>query len=271
MKIEEKISAGKIRSRVDELAAQISKDYEGKSLLILVLANGGIFFGVDLLRKIAVPAEVECVRISSYKNGTTSSGTPEIFGNLQPENFRGNDVLIVDDIIDTGTTLRKIRDQIENFGARSVKISAFLSKRSRRKIEIEADYVVDLLRKIAVPAEVECVRISSYKNGTTSSGTPEIFGNLQPENFRGNDVLIVDDIIDTGTTLRKIRDQIENFGARSVKISAFLSKRSRRKIEIEVDYVGFEIEDFFAVGYGLDFAGKFRNLPFIGKIVVPEA
>ncbi len=174
MKIEEKISAGKIRSRVDELAAQISKDYEGKSLLILVLANGGIFFGVDLLRKIAVPAEVECVRISSYKNGTTSSGTPEIFGNLQPENFRGNDVLIVDDIIDTGTTLRKIRDQIENFGARSVKISAFLSKRSRRKIEIEADYV------------------------------------------------------------------------------------------------GFEIEDCFAVGYGLDFAGKFRKLPVIGKIVVPE-
>lgn len=85
-----------INRRIEELGAQISRDYAGKSVTVLILANGGIFFGVDLLRAMkGISVFVECIRVSSYKNGMSSSGNPEIFGTLSVENFQDKNILIV--------------------------------------------------------------------------------------------------------------------------------------------------------------------------------
>lgn len=169
--IHQLISRERVRQRIAELGTQISKDYAGKSLTLLILANGGIFFAVDLIRS---------------------------------------------------------------------------------------------LQNISV--QFECIRVSSYQKGYTSSGNPEVFGTLSVEDFRENHILIIDDIIDTGNTLKRICEQIENFGAASVKLCTLLDKPSRRSVEMIPDYCGFKIEDKFVVGYGLDYAGKYRELPFIGFI-----
>lgn len=165
------ISKEKILERISELGEHISKDYSGKVLTVLILTNGGIFFGVDILRA--------------------------------------------------------LKD---------------------------------------IPVLVECIRVSSYKKSTESSGNPEVFGTLSSDDFYGNNILIIDDIIDTGNTLKRIKEQIENFGAASVKICTLLDKPSRRTADVKPDYSGFEVEDKFIVGYGLDYAGKYRELPYIGFI-----
>lgn len=170
-KIHQLISRERVRQRIAELGTQISKDYAGKSLTLLILTNGGIFFAVDLIRA------------------------------------------------------------IQN-----------------------------------ISVQFECIRVSSYRKGCTSSGNPEVFGTLSVEDFQGNDILIVDDIVDTGNTLKRMCEQIENFGAASVKVCALLDKPSRRTVEMHPDYCGFEVEDKFVVGYGLDYAGKYRELPFVGFI-----
>ena len=170
-KISPLISRERVRQRIAELGNQISKDYAGKSLTLLVLTNGGIFFAVDLIRS---------------------------------------------------------------------------------------------LQNISV--HLECIRVSSYGETCFSSGNPEVFGTLSVEDFHGNHVLIVDDIIDTGNTLKRICEQVENFGAESVKLCTLLDKPSRRTVKLTPDYCGFEVEDKFIVGYGLDYVGKYRELPFIGFI-----
>lgn len=104
---------------------------------------------------------------------------------------------------------------------------------------------------------------SSYGTSAQSSGFVKIRKDLDSE-VKGKDILIVEDIIDTGITLNKLRPLLEDRGANSVRLATLLSKPERRKVDVQVDYNGFEIPDAFVVGYGLDYAGRYRNLPYIG-------
>jgi hypoxanthine phosphoribosyltransferase len=126
----------------------------------------------------------------------------------------------------------------------------------------------DLMRNIDLPCEIDFMDISSYGTGTSSSGVVRILKDLE-EDITGRHVLIVEDIIDTGLTLSYIRRSLLARGPASLEICALLSKPSRRRVELDVKYLGFEVPDEFVVGYGLDFAGAYRNLPDI-CVLKPE-
>ncbi|SUT91956.1 hypoxanthine phosphoribosyltransferase [Actinobacillus lignieresii] len=128
-------------------------------------------------------------------------------------------------------------------------------------------FMADLVRLINVPVEVDFMTASSYGSGTESSRDVKILKDLDGE-IHGKDVLIVEDIIDTGFTLSKVRDILNLREPRSVAICTLLDKPSRREVEVPVEWVGFAIPDEFVVGYGIDYAQKYRNLDFIGKVVM---
>lgn len=131
-------------------------------------------------------------------------------------------------------------------------------------------FLADLLRRIPLPLTVECVPAASYHGGTTSSGKVEI-PLRDPPLLRRRGVLLVDDILDTGRTLAAVRQfLIERAGAQHVRTCVLLRKAVSRAVEIEPDYVAFDIPNEFVVGYGLDYMGHYRNLPFIG-VLTPEA
>ena len=123
-------------------------------------------------------------------------------------------------------------------------------------------FMVDLLKQVTVPVAVDFFQTSSYGN-STEPGEVRIRKDIDLS-IRGADVLLIEDIIDTGFTLRTILDLLRFRGARSVKLCALLDKSERRQVEVPIDYRGFEIEDHFVVGYGLDLADAYRNLPYIG-------
>jgi hypoxanthine phosphoribosyltransferase len=126
----------------------------------------------------------------------------------------------------------------------------------------------DLMRNIDLPCEIDFMDISSYGTGTSSSGVVRILKDLE-EDITDRHVLIIEDIIDTGLTLSYIRRSLLARGPASLEICALLSKPSRRRVELDVKYLGFEVPDEFVVGYGLDFAGAYRNLPDI-CVLKPE-
>ena len=123
-------------------------------------------------------------------------------------------------------------------------------------------FTSDLVRHIPNPVVVDFMRVSSYGNATTSSEKIRVTKDLETD-IRGKNVVIIEDIIDSGRTLRKLRDMLLARNPRALKICALVDKRARRKVEIEGDYVGFTIDDGFIVGYGIDYAEKYRNLPEI--------
>lgn len=129
-------------------------------------------------------------------------------------------------------------------------------------------FLSDLMRAIQLPLTVDFIAVSSYGNRTTTSGEVRLTKDLD-QSLDGRNVLIVEDIVDTGLTLSFLIDSFRRRGARSIKIVALLNKPSRRKIELGIDYVGFDIPDEFVVGYGLDHAEIYRNVPFIG-VLQPE-
>jgi len=123
-------------------------------------------------------------------------------------------------------------------------------------------FTSDLIRQIRNPSRVEFLRASSYGCGTTSSGEINIKNDIEGA-IEGENVIIVEDIIDSGLTLTRVRDMLKERGPKSLKICALLDKRARREVEIEGDYIGFSFDDGFVVGYGIDFAEMYRNLPDI--------
>lgn len=129
-------------------------------------------------------------------------------------------------------------------------------------------FMTDLVRQIAEPMEIDFMAISSYGNSTKSSGVVKILKDLD-SSVEGRNVIIVEDIIDTGLTLSYLIDVMERRNAKSITVCALIDKKSRRAVGLEADYVGFSIPDQFIVGYGLDYAEKHRNLPYIG-ILKPE-
>jgi len=130
-------------------------------------------------------------------------------------------------------------------------------------------FFTDLTQALSHPVEVDFIQVSSYGTGTASSGTVVLVKDITAD-VRGRDVYLVEDIVDTGTTLKDVIKLMEARHPRSVQVVALLSKPSRREIEIPVDFVGFEIDDVFVVGYGLDFAEQYRNLPDIHEFIPDE-
>ena len=129
-------------------------------------------------------------------------------------------------------------------------------------------FTADLMREIDNPVRLDCIRVSSYGLKTKSIGTPQIIYSLTLDIAR-RDVLIIDDILDTGKTLKLVRDLVVELKPASVRTCVLLDKKARREVNMEADFVGFQIPDKFVVGYGLDFAERYRNLPGIG-VLKPE-
>ena len=124
-------------------------------------------------------------------------------------------------------------------------------------------FMSDLMRKITIPCRIDFMAVSSYNGGTKSSGEVKIIKDLDKP-IEGYDLLVVEDVLDSGLTLDYILKLLKSRNPKSIKICTLLDKPQRRKVNITADYSGFEIPDEFIVGYGLDYDEKYRNLPFIG-------
>jgi len=126
-------------------------------------------------------------------------------------------------------------------------------------------FLGDLIRAMDGHVTIDFMACSSYGGGTTSTGEVRLSKDLD-SGLEGRDVIIVEDIVDTGLTLHYLQEILAARGPRSLRTACLLSKPSRRKIDVTVDYIGFTIEDRFVVGYGLDYAEQYRNLPYIGVL-----
>ena len=123
-------------------------------------------------------------------------------------------------------------------------------------------FAADLLRSLSIPAELEFIRASSYPTGTSSNGKLRL-AHMVEGPLVGRHVLLVEDIIDSGVTVNAVRRRIEKLGAASVRLAGLLDRPARRKVEVKIDFTGFVIPDRFVIGYGLDYAGLYRELPHI--------
>jgi hypoxanthine phosphoribosyltransferase len=163
----------------------------------------------------------------------------------------------------------QIRDKIAELGAQ---ITADYHGRDVVLVGVlkgSCVFLADLMRAIDLPLSIDFMSISSYKDGMKSSGDVEILKDLSNP-IRGKDVIVVEDIVDTGLTLSRLLEILESRGAESIKLASFLDKPEPRiKKELKIDYTGFVVPDKFVVGYGLDAAGRYRNLPFIAVVRNP--
>ena len=126
-------------------------------------------------------------------------------------------------------------------------------------------FMCELAKRITIPVSLDFMQVSSYGDGTKSSGVVRIAKDLD-ESIEGKEVLIVEDIIDSGRTLYYLMDILHKRNPKSISLCTLLDKPDRRERDVKVDYSGFEIPDEFVVGYGLDYAQKYRNLPYIGVV-----
>ena len=168
-----------------------------------------------------------------------------------------------DDIKEIYFTGQQIDDKVAELGAR---ITADYRDKNPLVVSVlKGSYVfmADLTRKIDAPCNVDFMVVSSYGKGTKTSGEVQIIKDIE-QPIDGRDLLIVEDILDSGVTLNYLMQVLTARGARSIRLCALLSKPVRRKVDVKVHYLGFEIPDEFVVGYGLDYAEKYRNLPYIG-------
>lgn len=126
-------------------------------------------------------------------------------------------------------------------------------------------FAADLLRRLPRMLEIECLNVASYHGGTESSGKVDFLDHKFPD-VHGRQVLVLDDILDTGRTLKAVVERMREEGAAQVKTAVLLAKDKDRAAEVEADYVGFVIGDEFVIGYGLDYKGRYRNLPYVGTL-----
>ena len=167
------------------------------------------------------------------------------------------------DIKEVLFTEQQLKDKAKELGAR---ITADYKDKNPLIVSVlKGSYVfmADLTRQIDVPCNVDFMVVSSYGKGTKTSGEVQIIKDIE-QPIDGRDLLIVEDILDSGVTLHYLMQVLMARGANSIRLCTLLSKPSRRKVEVKVDYLGYEIPDEFVVGYGLDYAEKYRNLPYIG-------
>ena len=130
-------------------------------------------------------------------------------------------------------------------------------------------FMADLMRAITIPISIDFMSVSSYGNSSVSSGKIIMKKDLE-ESIVGKNVIVIEDIVDTGRTLSYLLDNLRQRNPKSLKLCALLDKPDRRVVDINADYTGFEIPDLFVVGYGLDYAQRYRNLPYVGVLEVEE-
>jgi hypoxanthine phosphoribosyltransferase len=176
--------------------------------------------------------------------------TPAMYGDVA-------DILITED---------QIRDKVRDLGIRITRDYADTSVTLVSVLKGSLPFMADLMRAIEIPVQIDLMEVSSYGGATTeTSGLVRILKDLS-SSISGKDVLIVEDIIDTGLTLNYLLRYLRGKNPKSLRICALLDKPARRLVEIPIDYLGFTIPDEFVVGYGLDFGEFYRNLPFIGVL-----
>jgi len=124
-------------------------------------------------------------------------------------------------------------------------------------------FMSDLMKKITIPCKMDFMAVSSYGEGSESSGVVRILKDLDFE-IRDKHIILVEDIIDSGVTLTYLLKYLKARKPASIEIACLLNKKDRRKVEVNAKYIGYDVEDFFLVGYGLDFAERYRNLPYVG-------
>ena len=166
-------------------------------------------------------------------------------------------------------TEEEVDEKIKQLG---LKISEDYAGRSVHLICVlkgGAFFMCELAKRITVPVSMDFMSVSSYGNGTATSGAVKIIKDLD-EPIEDKDVLIVEDIIDSGTTLHYLTEILYKRKPASIRICTLLDKPERRTADVKVDYVGFNIPDEFVVGYGLDYAQKYTNLPYIGVVEVDK-
>ena len=167
------------------------------------------------------------------------------------------------DIKEVLFTEEQLRQKVDELGAQIT--ADYQGKNPLIVSVLKGSYVfmADLTRRINVPCQVDFMVVSSYGAGTKTSGEVQIIKDLE-NSIDGRDLIIVEDILDSGVTLNYLMKVVTARGANSIRLCTLLSKPDRRRVDVPVDYLGFEIPDEFVVGYGLDFAERYRNLPYIG-------
>jgi len=163
----------------------------------------------------------------------------------------------------------KIRERISELGAEIARDYAGRNPLLIGVLKGACLFLSDLMRAAEIPLNVEFIAISSYGAEMRTSGEVRILKDLDVA-IEGRHILVVEDIVDTGLTLSYLLANLKSRGAESVKLAALLDKYERREKEVAIDYLGFKIPDKFVVGYGLDFAERYRNLPFIAVLKNPE-
>ncbi len=164
---------------------------------------------------------------------------------------------------------QRIQDRVRELGARITQDYAGCNPLLIGVLKGACFFLTDLLRAIDTRVGIEFMAISSYGASTRTSGEVRILKDLDVP-VEGRDLIVVEDIVDTGLTLSYLLANLKSRGAASVKLVALLDKFERREREVEIDYLGFQIPDHFVVGYGLDYAERYRNLPFIAVLKNPE-
>jgi len=166
---------------------------------------------------------------------------------------------------------RQIQDRIRELGEQITRDYAGKDLVLVSVLKGSCVFLADLMRVIDLKLTIDFMSVSSYKNQMKSTGDVEILKDLS-NSIRGKDVLVVEDIVDTGLTLSRLLDILGSRGANSIKLASFLDKPEPRiKKELSIDYTGFVVPNKFVVGYGLDAAGRYRNLPFIAVVKDPLA
>jgi hypoxanthine phosphoribosyltransferase len=161
-----------------------------------------------------------------------------------------------------GKRIRELGAQISNdYAGKTIKLVCILKG--------GCFFGCELAKRLSVPVEMDFMAVSSYGNSTESSGVLNVQKDLD-DHVIGQDVLVVEDIIDTGRTMSYLLEELKRRGAKSVSLCALLDKPDRRVTEVKVDYIGFKVPDRFVVGYGLDYAQRYRNLPYIGIVETDE-
>ena len=166
------------------------------------------------------------------------------------------EVMLQEDVVDA--RIKELGEQISRdyAGKRLVMVSV---------LKGSVVFMADLMRAVTVPAEIDFMCVSSYGSGVKTSGVVKIIKDLDND-LAGMDLLLVEDILDSGMTLEYIKKLLLGRNPNSIKICTLLDKQERRKADVAADYKGFEVPDEFVVGYGLDYAEKYRNLPYIGVL-----
>ena len=165
---------------------------------------------------------------------------------------------------------QRIQDRVKELGSRITQDYAGRNPLLIGVLKGACFFLTDLMRAIDTRVGIEFMAISSYGASTRTSGEVRILKDLDVP-VEGRDLIVVEDIVDTGLTLSYLLANLKSRGAASVKLVALLDKFERREREVEIDYLGFQIPDHFVVGYGLDYAERYRNLPFIAVLKNPEA